>query len=64
MIRFAEVYPDETIVSTLSRQLCWSLFPDLISIDVPLKRNFSTGMSRSGGRRDEVDGDVPEPRGE
>lgn len=46
MIRFAEVYPDETIVSTLSRQLSWSHFLDLIYIDEPLKRDFYTEMSR------------------
>lgn len=47
MIRFAEVYQDETIVSTLSRQLSWSHFLDLIYIDEPLKRDFCTGVSSS-----------------
>jgi predicted nuclease of restriction endonuclease-like (RecB) superfamily len=37
---------DETIVSTLSRQLSWSHFLDLIYIDDPLKRVFYTEMCR------------------
>ena len=40
MIRFAESYDDETIVSTLPGQLSWSHFLNLSSIDEPLKRDF------------------------
>jgi len=46
MIRFAEAYEDETIVSTLSRQLSWSHFLDLIYIDDSLKRDFYAEMCR------------------
>lgn len=46
MVRFAEAYEDETIVSTLSRQLSWSHFLNLIYIDEPLKRDFYTEMCR------------------
>ena len=46
MVRFAEAYDDETIVSTLSRQLSWSHFLNLIYIDEPLKRDFYTEMCR------------------
>ena len=46
MVRFAEAYDDETIVSTLSRQLSWSHFLDLIYIDEPLKREFYTEICR------------------
>jgi predicted nuclease of restriction endonuclease-like (RecB) superfamily len=46
MVRFADAYEEETIVSTLSRQLSWSHFLDLIYIDEPLKREFYTEMCR------------------
>jgi predicted nuclease of restriction endonuclease-like (RecB) superfamily len=46
MIRFAEAYEDETIVSTLSRQLSWSHFLDLIYINETLKRDFYTEICR------------------
>ena len=46
MVRFAEAYEDETIVSTLSRQLSWSHFLNLIYIDETLKRDFYTEMCR------------------
>jgi hypothetical protein len=40
MIRFAEVFPDEQIVSALRRQLAWTHFKSLIYLDDPLKRDF------------------------
>ena len=41
MIGFAEVFADEEIVSTLSRQLGWSHFKEIIPLDDdPLKRDF------------------------
>lgn len=46
MVRFVEAYKDETIVSTLSRQLSWSHFLDLIYLDGPLKRDFYTEICR------------------
>lgn len=46
MIRFAEVSPDEQIVSTLSAQLSWSHFIEIIPFNVPLQRNFYAKMCR------------------
>ncbi len=40
MIQFSSIFPDFTIVSTLSRQLSWSHFTKLISIKESLKRDF------------------------
>lgn len=40
MMRFAEAYPDGVIVSTLSRQLAWSHFLELIYLKDPLQRDF------------------------
>lgn len=40
MVRFAEAYPEVEIVSTLSRQLAWSHFLELIYLKDPLKRDF------------------------
>jgi predicted nuclease of restriction endonuclease-like (RecB) superfamily len=46
MVRFAEVFPDEPIVVTLSRQLSWSHFVEIIPFDDPLKRDFYAEMCR------------------
>jgi hypothetical protein len=46
MIRFAEVYPDRQIVQTLSAQLGWSHFLEIISLSDPLKRDFYAEMCR------------------
>jgi predicted nuclease of restriction endonuclease-like (RecB) superfamily len=46
MISFAEVFPDEQIVSTLSRQLSWSHFVEIIPLDDDLKRDFYAEMCR------------------
>jgi predicted nuclease of restriction endonuclease-like (RecB) superfamily len=46
MIRFAEVFDDEEIVSALRRQLGWTHFKSLIYIDDPLKRDFYAEMCR------------------
>jgi len=40
MIRFAEVFPDEQIVVTLSRQLGWSHFVEIIPLKDELQRDF------------------------
>jgi DUF1016 N-terminal domain len=37
MVKFAEVFPDEDIVATLSRQLSWSHFVELLPLDKPLQ---------------------------
>jgi predicted nuclease of restriction endonuclease-like (RecB) superfamily len=44
MLRFVEAYPDAEIVSTLSRQLAWSHFLELIYLKDPLQRDFYTQM--------------------
>lgn len=44
MLRFAEAYPDAQIVSTLSRQLAWSHFLELVYLKDPLQRDFYTQM--------------------
>jgi hypothetical protein len=38
MIQFADVFPDEEIVSTLSRQLGWNHFAGMLTIKDPLKQ--------------------------
>lgn len=46
MIRFAEAYPDDKIVSSLLRQLSWTHFLAVIYIEDPLKRDFYAEMCR------------------
>lgn len=46
MIRFAQVFPEEEIVSALRTQLNWTHFRILIAIDDPLKRDFYAEMCR------------------
>lgn len=46
MIRFAEVFPEAETVSTLSRQLGWSHFVEIIPLKEPLKREFYAEMCR------------------
>ena len=40
MVQFAEVFPDETIVMTLSRQLSWSHFVEILPLKQPLERDY------------------------
>ncbi|QQS07641.1 MAG: DUF1016 family protein [Fibrobacterota bacterium] len=44
MVRFAEAFPDEAIVSAARRQLSWTHFKALIYIEDPLKRDFYLQM--------------------
>lgn len=44
MLRFAEAFAQPEIVSTLSRQLAWSHFLELIYLKDPLKRDFYAAM--------------------
>ncbi len=44
MLRFAQVFPEREIVSTLSRQLTWSHFRELLYLDDPLQRDFYAQM--------------------
>lgn len=46
MVQFAETFPKNEIVSTLSGQLGWSHFVELISVADPLKRDFYAEMCR------------------
>ena len=46
MVRFAEVFEDKQIVQTLSAQLSWSHFVEVIRQDNPLKRDFYAEMCR------------------
>ncbi|NWG01917.1 MAG: DUF1016 domain-containing protein [Syntrophaceae bacterium] len=46
MIRFAETFPDEEIVATLSQQLGWSHFKEIIPLGDDLKRDFYAEMCR------------------
>jgi predicted nuclease of restriction endonuclease-like (RecB) superfamily len=47
MLRFADALPDDRIVQTLSTQLSWSHFVELIPLDDPLKREFYAEMCRA-----------------
>ena len=47
MIQFYESFPDEEIVATLSRQLGWSHFVELIAIKEALKREFYSELCRT-----------------
>jgi len=46
MIRFAEAFPDEKIVSALRRQLSWTHFKRLSYLEDPVKRDFYAQMCR------------------
>jgi predicted nuclease of restriction endonuclease-like (RecB) superfamily len=46
MVKFAEAFPDENIVATLSQQLSWSHFVELLPLDKPLQRDFYAEMCR------------------
>ena len=46
MLRFAEAFPDEQIVSALRRQLGWTHFKSIIYLDDELKRDFYAEMCR------------------
>lgn len=46
MVRFVESFPDPRIVSTLSRQLGWSHFKEIIYMEDTLKRDFYAEMCR------------------
>ncbi len=46
MLRLAEVFPDMAIVATLSKELGWSHFVEILPIKDPLKRDFYAEMCR------------------
>jgi predicted nuclease of restriction endonuclease-like (RecB) superfamily len=45
MIQFAERFPNSEIIATLSRELSWSHFVEILPLDDPLKRDFYAEMS-------------------
>jgi predicted nuclease of restriction endonuclease-like (RecB) superfamily len=45
-MQFAELFPEDQIVSALSTQLSWSHFVELIALDDPLKREFYAELCR------------------
>jgi predicted nuclease of restriction endonuclease-like (RecB) superfamily len=46
MIRFAQEFPDIKIVQTLSGQLSWSHFLEILTVNDPLKREFYAELCR------------------
>jgi len=46
MVKFAEAFPDEVIVATLSQQLSWSHFVEILPLKQPLEREFYAEMCR------------------
>lgn len=46
MMQFAEVFPDEAIVATLSRQLSWSHFIEILPLKQPLEREYYAELCR------------------
>lgn len=46
MVQFAQSYPDFQIVATLSRQLGWSHFKEILPLTDPLQRDFYAEMCR------------------
>ena len=49
MVQFAEAFPEEEIVVTLSRQLRWSHFSALLPLSQPFQREFYAEMCRIEG---------------
>lgn len=49
MVQFAEAFPKQEIVATLSRQLSWSHFSALLPLSQPLEREFYAEMSQVEG---------------
>ena len=46
MIQFAEAFPDEQMVATLSQKLSWSHFVEILSLKKPVEREFYAEMCR------------------
>ena len=49
MMKFVEAFPHEEIVASLSHQLSWSHFRELLPLDKPLQREFYAEMCRMEG---------------
>ena len=46
MVGFFEAFPEESIVATLSQQLSWSHFRELLPLKQPLQREYYAEMCR------------------
>jgi len=46
MVKFTEAFPDENIVATLSRQLSWSHFIEILPLKQPLEREYYAELCR------------------
>ena len=46
MVKFAEAFPDENIVATLSQQLSWSHFVEILPLKQPLEREYYAELCR------------------
>ena len=46
MVQFAEAFPDEPIVTMLSRELSWSHFVEILPLKQPLEREYYAEMCR------------------
>jgi len=46
MMQFSEAFPDEPIVATLSRQLSWSHFVEILPLKQPLEREYYAELCR------------------
>lgn len=46
MVQFVELFPEEAIVATLSRQLGWSHFKEVLTLENELQRDFYAEMCR------------------
>lgn len=46
MVQFAEVFPDEAIVATLSQELSWSHFIEILPLKQPLEREYYAELCR------------------
>lgn len=46
MVQFAEAFPDEAIVATLSQQLTWSHFIEILPLRQPLEREYYAELCR------------------
>ena len=49
MVSFAQAFPDRRIVATLSRQLSWSHFKEILPLKDPLQHEFYAAMCRAEG---------------
>ena len=64
MVRFTQAFPDEQVVVSLSRQLSWSHFKEILPLQKPLQREFYAEMGRvqehTGEETEGCDGVVDE----